>query len=258
MISFGISLAAPGNAVRKAEQPNAPNAPMAILESFYFSLRYISRFSTITVLFVLSLLCPFIYRIASKLKFSFKYPFAFLFFSFCFFTAQFTPPVWGYSTPGSGRIFNIYFFSYFWFVLSNIFYFCGYISKKKKFNIDAVFAHLKKPRTLACASVLLVIMLAIPLTLDLNDWDTWDRKKFTSVNAVYSLVTGDAQQYDREYKERLAVYHDDSVQQVEFQPFTKTPPLLFYGDMTQDADFQWSNKPLREYYDKEYVIVIWN
>ena len=87
-----------------------------------------------------------------------------------------------------------------------------------------------------------------------EDWDGGDCA-FTS--ALYSLITSEAQTYDRENDERYLILTNDSIKDVEFEPFTVFPKLLFYGDLTQDRDYMWSNKPMREYFDKNYVVVIW-
>lgn len=67
---------------------------------------------------------------------------------------------------------------------------------------------------------------------------------YLSASAVYSLVTGQAGDYHAEYQQRLSMLKDETLQVVEFTPYSDPVELLYYGDLTQDPDYPWINRPL--------------
>ena len=256
LAAFAFSVASPGNTIRYEEHDEHHSALQAIAVSFYYSIRMIATFSRVTELFIFALLCPFIYRTVSRLRFSFRYPLLFSFFSFCIYTAQFAPHAYAYFSPGPGRMVNLYYFSYFWLMLANLFYFCGWLAKKKNFSADTLIRALKKPQYFSVAAALLILVLAAPMTFDAPEGDGWDYKNYTMFNAGYSVASGEAKQFDEEYKARLDIYHDDAVKEVELHHFTKAPKLLVYGDLHEDPNFRWANVPLAKIYHKNYVTVL--
>ncbi len=262
-----VSMIAPGNAVRAANYVHT-TVKDAIIYSFGYSLRYIAEWTRLPLIVVIALLTPLIARAAeNNKKFSFQYPLPFVFFSFCIFTAQFTPPVYGMgsiggsgllSSPNDGalRILNIIYYSYFWLIIANVYYISGYFSHKYGVSSEKALNHLKNRKIFILACVLLVCVSFTPV-LDESRDATKRGGSCAFTNAVYSLRSGEAKQFDKENNERHEILTDDSIKDVEFYPFSVNPKLLFYGDLTQDREFMWSNKPMREYFDKNYVITRW-
>ena len=151
LIGFAISMAAPGNAVRQECYPHTPNAISAILQSFYYSVCYLFEWTTVPLIVVLLILSPFISRAAAQSSWSFRYPGLFVLASFCVFTAQFTPPLYGMNSIGSdgARLLNIIYYSYFWFLIADVFYVSGYLVKKYGYNPNRVIRGMEKRKAFA-------------------------------------------------------------------------------------------------------------
>ncbi len=83
-----------------------------------------------------------------------------------------------------------------------------------------------------------------------------NRERLTSLCAARSLLIGEAQQYDAEMRERLALLEDPALdgEDVTVPAFTVRPYLLFlYGlELTEDPSY-WINETVAEYYDKGSV-----
>ena len=162
------------------------------------------------------------------------------------------------SSPNDGalRILNIIYYLYFWLIIANVYYISGYFSHKYGVSSEKTLNHLKNRKIFILACVLLVCVSLTPV-LDESRDATKRGGSCAFTNAVYSLRSGEAKQFDKENNERYEILTDDSIKDVEFYPFSVNPKLLFYGDLTQDREFMWSNKPMREYFDKNYVITRW-
>jgi len=55
----------------------------------------------------------------------------------------------------------------------------------------------------------------------------WGGSTLTSVSAYQSLVRGEARQYYEENQKRLEILKDERIQDVELEPFTMKPYVLF-------------------------------
>lgn len=259
LIGFAISIAAPGNAVRQECYPHTPNAISAILQSFYYSVCYLFEWTTVPLIVVLLILSPFISRAAAQSSWSFRYPGLFVLASFCVFTAQFTPPLYGMNSIGSdgARLLNIIYYSYFWFLIADVFYVSGYLVKKYGYNPNRVIRGMEKRKAFAMLCVVLLFVAVMPMLDNVLETRQWKGDGCAASSAVYSLVSGEAEQYDKENDDRYRILTDETVRIAEFKPFSVHPKLLFYGDLTQDPDWMWSNRPMREYFNKESVTVRW-
>lgn len=252
LAGFLVNMLSPGNAVRAACYDDTPSVIGTIIESIYYGWHFLLEWFTLPIVFltiVIGILC---FSIVKKMTFSFRYPLIFLLFSFGLFCAQFAPPVYGMGSYGEGRILDVIYFSFYWLLFSNIFYFCGWL-QKRFFQQSTSDFHKGK---IQIASLCFVAALLLPLGQNSDREEMWH--SYSSTSALYSLWTGEAQTYDSEYQARLQILTDPTIQWVEFKPFSVTPRLLYYGDLTQDPNYEWSNLPMRKYYDKEHVVVIWS
>lgn len=265
-----VSMAAPGNAVRAERYADyhTPSVIGAIFQSFFYAFHFFTEWTTPSVFLVFVLLSPIAYSIAKRLPFSFRYPLLVTLVTFCLFAAQFSPTCYGMASYGEERVLNIIYFSYYWLVFLNIFYYAGWINQKLQRHLCVenplllVFTQIKKRKAVAAA--LLLVLLFLPIT---QDAEVVSQGKFhykeafqsyTSASAAYSLLTGEAEQYDKEYEERLVILEDPSVKSPVFTPYTAPPYVLYYGDLTEDPAYEWSNEPMRRYYNKESIIVDWH
>ncbi|MEG2321875.1 MAG: DUF6056 family protein [Bacilli bacterium] len=255
---FAISITAPGNAVRALSYPSSPSPILAILESFYFAFHFIGKWTNLTIIFFMFLLSLGFYKIVNNTKLSFKYPLLVLIISFGIFAACFTPPCYAMGSFGADRILNIIYFSYYWFLIINTFYFIGWLKNKKIKFIDTSYDKIMKSKKSCCYLLILTgFFLFLPLT-SIEDLTTWQGKPYTSINAIYSLTTSEASRYNQECLKRIESFQNKELKNVVLNPFTVHPYSLYYSDLTGDKDYQWSNDPIRKYYDKESVIVNWD
>ncbi len=161
-----------------------------------------------------------------KLDFSFKFPLLFIGFSFCIFSATFTPTVYGTGGIGGGRAVNIMFFFYLLLLFADVTYLLGWLHKKilmQKID-DSKTNHISLPYF---ASAFLFMILSC-------NWLAINT--FSSVSAYYSLTTGEAKTYDAEMGSRFTLYGDKSKTNVEVNAFSVRPYVLYFDDITTEAD----------------------
>ncbi len=54
--------------------------------------------------------------------------------------------------------------------------------------------------------------------------------------------------------ERLNLYLDENIKKVELNPLTVKPKLIFFADVSENADL-WTNKAVERYYNKDTVFI---
>lgn len=251
LVGFIISIKAPGNAVRQSSYNSHTGAVLSIIYSFFFSASAIFEYTTVPVILFALLIFPLLSKTAKASGLKFDHPFIFSAATYVVFTTQFTPTVYAWGGIGEQRIMNIIFYSYLIMIAADLFYFGGYLARKTNFEPQKAIDFVKTKKNFACIVALCIIVVAFTAIDDKK----YNGSGLTTSSAVYSLLSGEAQQYDKENNERLAVLKNKEITDVEFQPFSEKPHCLFYGDLTQDPDYMWSNKPMKQYFDKDSVIV---
>lgn len=263
---FLFSIIAPGNAVR-AENYSDISAISAILYSLRYAFYWIKEWTDIPFLAALFCLTPLIARAASRSRFSFKYPVFALVFLFLVFASQFAPPIYGMGEMGTGiepansgyaRILNIIYYSYFFFAVTALYYVSGSISKKYGDFTKPIFSFLKKRTGVITVSIIILVAIYTPAAASAGDMIGFNGGNVAGFNAIHSLATGEAEIYHKDNLSRYKELTDESKTIIEFSPFSTRPKLIFYGDLTQDPDYMWSNAPMRDYFHKESVIVRWH
>lgn len=173
------------------------------------------------------------------------------------FTAQFAPPSFGMggmADDQSARIVDIVYYSMYWFAIAEIYYIGGYVTHKYGISVSGIIVKLKGPRIYKqVAAISFIVIIVMPIMVLDNNW--YYGGKFTATNAVYSIVMGEAKEFSDEWHERIDVLTDPNEKSVVFKPLKAHPKLLFYSDMDADSDYEWSNLPMRCYYDKDYLSV---
>ena len=77
----------------------------------------------------------------------------------------------------------------------------------------------------------------------------------TSVSALISLRTGQAQQYYQEYQERLELLEDESLDVVYLKDYTYKPYVLYFNDIQENPE-DWVNKSMADYFGKETIYLL--
>ena len=237
LISFIISMIAPGNSIRQ-ESLIKTGAFMAIIKSFDAAGKFIVyKYITKSAIWLFIAFIPIIYKIVNKIDYKFKMPIAFTIITICIYTAQYTPPL--YAQGGMPqRLLNIIYYSTYWLILINLVYWIGYINSK----ID-IEKHLQ---SIKYKNIILIILIVTGIIIMGTEY-----KNTVTYKAIESLTSGEAEQYDKEVQERINNYEDENIKNVEIEPLTAKPYLLYYDDLTEDGN--WENEALEEFYNKESV-----
>ncbi|MDR2655053.1 MAG: DUF6056 family protein [Oscillospiraceae bacterium] len=254
-----ISAAAPGNAVRQAQQMDSMSAVPAVLHSFEHAAFFIiGAYVDTAALFAIIALSPLVYGLARKSALSFKFPGLFSFATYALFSSAFTPNLYSMASMPLARGINVCWYLYALLLLANIFYWGGWVSRKLKPAAQPGGKKSKRPDGIrnngGLAEIFSTLLTAFFLvTAFFQALDSPD--SITSVSAVKSLVIGEAQAYYQENLERERLYKDPGIQDVQIRAFFSKPPLLYTYDLTQDPS-HWKNKFISSYYDKKSVTIV--
>ena len=250
IVGFIICLIAPGNSVRETDAVGMPFIK-AIIMSFFYSFTFME--SNITAVLALMLaLTPLAIMLAKKSKFTFKYPLLVLAVSYCIYASRFFSTLYSMSSIGSPRQRNGYFICEIVLFAINLFYFWGWVYKKaaKHSRTKSIFADFGK--IFKRYSALFAIFVLALVGLGLIQFGV---KETTSLSCTISILSGEAQQYKQEMDNRLEVYLDDSVADVEFEPLTSIPYVFMEDSVTNDPT-NWKNTAIAKYYNKKSVVLI--
>ena len=258
--SLVVSAVAPGNALRQAESQAMPY-PEAILASFPHAFTFLLRGMRAEALlgaggmrleFVLGAVValPFVQRAAEGSKCAFRYPGLVTAASLCVYACQFTPHLAALSREGPARMMNIIFFTNLWLLGGNMFYWCGWLAKRRR----AQGRHVKETgRVLARwaavgAAAMLLAACAVTAVREPN--------AISGVSAAANLMDGRARRYGEALADRIAVFEDEDVRDAVVPPLPPKPHVLKYTEMVADPT-DWMNRITAAYYGKESVSVEW-
>ncbi len=137
-----ISMSAPGNAIRQAavvESGYAPSHPvkavlMALVYGAYFALEWFDLAALALILAAVLFIVPEL----NLQKWSFRYPLAVVFFSFCVYASQFAPTAYAATSPGPYRLRNVAYFVYLLLLVLNTVYVSGWIIRQKEKRIAKI------------------------------------------------------------------------------------------------------------------------
>lgn len=190
LISFAVSAAAPGNAVRGASMEGMP-APKAVIMSVYYAARYAGNWTGMAQAALLCGLTPVLWHLAGKTEFSFPYPVLTILAAFLCYAAMYTPALYAMSSVGSGRQIDIYYYTYFLAVLFSVFYLCGWARHRGLAALDE--GRVTQLPVLWCGAALLAALF-------ISGCASCGFSSLTSVDTALALWDGTAAQYDAEYR----------------------------------------------------------
>lgn len=257
VLSFTISMTAPGNAVRQSTCDGSLTAIKAIIKSLVLGVQYITEWTTLPVMLGIVFLIPFFYYIIthSKVEYKYKYPLLVTIFTFGIFSAQFTPPLYAMNNIGGARLLDIIYYSYYWLIMINIFYYIGWFNRKVKEStkdysrINDNIINIGKKYILTYSAVIFIAIMII------NVVNCNNGNQITSIIAINEIRSGEVQQYDLEMKERIKLYLDENKQEIVLNELTVKPYLIYFDDITEDNN-NWLNVALREYYKKDSIVLM--
>lgn len=252
IIGLIISIKCPGTLIRQRQENLIGLDPInAILQSLKTAIGYFRAWSKLYMVIIFLYIGTVIYRMVDKsqLKISFRYPIIFTILTFGIVASHFTAPLYSLGYPGDGRLHNLVFFYYVWFITINIFYYLGWLKQKlsNQFSvISNAFINLFKENRIY---IVLVLAITAFYSLHLSDYN-----KISSLSATKSLINGEAQTYDSEMNQRIESYKNDNLKIVEVKDLSVRPYTLFFSDISEDDDY-WANNSLEQYYNKTSVYI---
>ena len=245
VIAFVVSVLAPGNQVRMNESQGM--SPVgAVISSFWYAIKFpIQEWLNWPIVLLILISAPLMVTVVRKVEYNFSYPLLVLVIGYCLFATTFTPTLYAQAAFGEGRVENVSFFIWLFTTYAVLIYLLGWILHKGecgKIGTDALSQRMK-----VCIITLGVLFVALSVI--------FVRKNtmiFVGTEALYSLVTGEAEQYKLENEERLKILYDDNITEVVLPAFEAAPTLLMFQDITENPE-EWLNIVVAEYYHKESV-----
>ena len=254
-----ISMKAPGNAIRQESVGGSTGVITALAYSFTYGAYNIASSTTMPVLIMWTALLPVFYKISAYTRCNFRYPLAFLLFTFGIFCSQGTPVFYAQGLRMPYRMMNIIYFSYYIFMTINLIYLMGYIRRvfgHTAFvkNTMGIYEHRLTGRV-AVISLSLMFCAGCVGLITVSEGEGGGAS-FSgmpmSLAASYSLVTHEASTYDSELNARSEYLSQTTEKDVSVAPLSITPQVIFHSDITTDAS-HWKNAHLALYYHKDFI-----
>lgn len=243
---FAINVCAPGNRVRQAAEGGTPLfAPLAVWRAIQEAAVQFWKPRTVLVVLALVFLAPVLWNAAAAARIRFRWPLFFLVLTLGLYAAQFCPTWYALKQAGPARLLDIIFYSAFFWMAVNLFYFLGWLQRRLWAENGAV------PQ----ARYSLGFVAAVAAALALGCFVLRDTLNFSSVQALNAVRTGQAQQYHAEFEARVEILEDTAQPDAVLQPYSVHPRVLYFDDATPDAA-NWRNEAMADYYGKHSVIVL--
>lgn len=241
--AFAVNAAAPGNAVRQAAQADTPGAVEAVLLSFRAGFEYGLEWFSLPVLGALVLAGFAAWPLLGNSNSTFRAPFIVTLFSYCLFSAMFCPPVYAMGNVGDKRLLNIVYLSYILLLTVNLIYWLGWLSGK-----------LSSGKTLSRKGAFAALTAGLAVFAILSAFAMLRGTGFAAVGALSTLRSGEAQEYHACAQQRFALLHDETIADAVLEPFSVTPYLLYFDDITADPS-DWRNEDMSTFYGKNSVVL---
>lgn len=253
LICFIVCLVAPGNSVRVESSVAGMPFFKAIIMSFFYSFTFISSSNVTIILIAMAIfVSPFVFILVKKSNFKFRYPLFVFIVSYCLYASRFFSTLYTISSIGSTRQRNGYFLTEILLIMVTLFYFMGWVYRKiesvdsKEFKLMSHIKSLSKRY-----SVLFMLFVIVVSAMGVLQFGV---KQTTSISSTLSIVTGEAQQFKSEMDERLNLYLDDEIKNVEVYELTSIP----YVFMDDSLKIEWAKQGIANYYSKDSITLIEN
>lgn len=245
LAGFLVNVCAPGNSVRQQSMGDPLPAPLAVLRAVQEAVLQFDKNLTLPILLALVFLLPVLWNAAANAHLSFRWPLLFFVFTFGLYAAQFCPTWYALKQAGPARLLDIIFYSAFFWMAVNLFYFLGWLQRRLWAENGAVPQGRYTIGFVAVTAALLAV----------SCFAMRDMLNFTSIQALNAVRTGQAQQYHAEFEARVEILEDTAQPDAVLQPYSVRPRVLYFDDATPDAA-NWRNEAMADYYGKHSVIVL--
>lgn len=243
LISFGISVLAPGNKVRMG-MSTGMNPIKAVLLSFYYALEEpIETWLSWPIIILWLLALPIVIEIVRKKGYKFRYPIVAVGIGVSFLAAGFTPSLYAQGAMEAGRLHNTVFFIWILLLYLVTIYLIGWLFAGKRIG---EWEKNQREKSIYMTSLLLFFVLFSLLTSAIDE-DT-----YVAANATQTLVSGEAKQYKIENETRIRLVSESQEEEVVVPGLTVFPELLLFQEISRDPK-EWINTVVADYYGKKSV-----
>lgn len=242
-VGFLVNIVAPGNMVRSGTSSKGYSAVISIIASFYYTVIYIGRWTSIMVVLVWFSSVPIMWRAVQKSQRKFAYPVLVTLGVFCLIAAMFTPSLYAIGQVGQERINNIIQMVYYLGLFSVTTYWFGWLTHRKK---SKVFSNLFEKYGNVLALGCMVIFISVWIF-------TADKNTYAGISALRSLVKGDAEVFYEEEMERYEMYTDEDRKDVVVKTHSVRPYVFDSRDVSWDVN-NWINVTMAHYYHKNSIM----
>lgn len=237
---FLLNVSSPGTKVRASAFAQPRGVIWTVWNALVFLLEQMNRWLGLAVLAALVLFLPFLWKEArgvyARTGFTFPYPLFVLLASIALMGAMLCPSYYAMGAAGAGRLVNVVYFAFILLLFVNAFYLCGYCAAQLEFS-DFSWNY---------GWVLTVIFVGCGAVIGCM-------KGTAGYSAWKSVSSGEAGLYSQEADARYNLYINSKGEDVEVAPFSVCPALLYFDDITEDAE-DWRNGNVAEYYGLNSVV----
>lgn len=237
---FLLNVLCPGTKVRSSAFEESRSILKTIWNAVIYVIDRMDRWIGLALVICIILMLPYIFgcvrRIREEMGFQFHYPLLVFVFSVGFLAAMCCPSYYAMGAIGAGRLVNVIYYAFILIVFVDVFYVCGWLDRKFAF----------KEFSWNLNWILTVFVLSFGMVAGCY-------QDSAGYLAWRSVASGEALAYSLEADARYNLYVNSKGQDVEVTSFRFYPQLLYYEDITEDAD-DWRNQQVREYYELNSVV----
>lgn len=247
IIGFYINMTSEGTAIRSSAIDCNSGIIETMIKSAYQAIIYINEWTSISLILMLIAATPFIYTMLTKNNFyqkiKWKWIFISIILSYGAICAMLCVPYYAMGWFGAGRLTDIVYITFVVLTVLNYTYAMGIILKY--IDITNVVNYIANIKTYILCFAYILVLIIIAIAGNENTYTT-------SHEALVELISGEAKEYDEEMNSRIKYYSDESLVDVELEPLTVYPKLLYFQDLSTDSK-DWKNIDAAIYYDKNTI-----
>lgn len=252
LVSFGISIVAPGNSVR-ASQLNSVPALTAILLSLTNTVSWSLTWLGLPQIVLFAIAAVFFYRLPSCPRLTYKYPLLASILLFGFYASQYTPALYAMGYIGAGRQVNIYYYSLYWWLLFTLYYWVHWFKNHRK-DLAKQISSISLRSCRGAFFLLCILLMTAGLMASYDPLSSL--QGLSSGSALTAILDGSAEAFDQAYQERLVFLNTPS--DVCYVPENLPACTPFPEDplvSSEDDPEYWRNECLADYYGHEKVLL---
>lgn len=238
-----INILAPGNSVRQGSFLPM-NPVLAIYNALMEGRKYFLGLCNVRLILFAIVLFPFLFCDLSNLKCKFSCPFGFTIVVYILYSAMFTPTLYSIHTLGPVRTQNLYYWTGILVHLLNYIYWVGWLKNKLKSHsaVLKIQNHGKAILYHICICILFVFVYFHKI----------DISNTTAFTAMSSILSGEAETWRTEMKDRQEVLLSADQEEVELPAASVQPVLVYIHDITENAD-DWFSIAVARWYGLKSV-----